>query len=245
MLINQKEVNMLYDEYVQSNDYICHHGVKGQRWGIRRYQNPDGSLTPAGRKHYHYSDKEQKKIADDLTRRRKNMIYGYGNGINEKHFKKIDPNKINDAVEKYNKSAKIDRDNWKKIENSIKDRYDKHPELIDKDLDMLDAWDPNRDKASLKSKIDTVIDIIYESGNPGKDLSSIGLGKLKIDEGGRNKELLNAYDAFDSSVSDIANDLVGRYGDTTLSSTYMNYTLRHEAEQYVRTYIESLSRQNR
>ena len=31
-------------------DELYHHGVKGQRWGIRRYQNPDGSLTPAGKK---------------------------------------------------------------------------------------------------------------------------------------------------------------------------------------------------
>lgn len=29
---------------------LYHHGVQGQRWGIRRYQNPDGSLTPAGRR---------------------------------------------------------------------------------------------------------------------------------------------------------------------------------------------------
>ena len=27
---------------------LCHHGIKGQRWGVRRYQNPDGSLTPRG-----------------------------------------------------------------------------------------------------------------------------------------------------------------------------------------------------
>ncbi len=33
-------------------DYIAHHGVKGQRWGIRRYQNPDGTLTADGRSHY-------------------------------------------------------------------------------------------------------------------------------------------------------------------------------------------------
>lgn len=35
---------------------LCHHGVKGQRWGIRRYQNADGSLTPAGRKRYENDD---------------------------------------------------------------------------------------------------------------------------------------------------------------------------------------------
>lgn len=31
---------------------LYHHGVKGMRWGRRRYQNTDGSLTPAGKKRY-------------------------------------------------------------------------------------------------------------------------------------------------------------------------------------------------
>ena len=34
------------------NDELYHHGVKGQRWGVRHYQNPDGSLTNAGRERY-------------------------------------------------------------------------------------------------------------------------------------------------------------------------------------------------
>lgn len=32
--------------------YLIHHGVKGMRWGVRNYQNPDGTLTPEGRRHY-------------------------------------------------------------------------------------------------------------------------------------------------------------------------------------------------
>lgn len=34
------------------DDYICHYCVIGQRWGIRKYQNENGSLTDLGRKHY-------------------------------------------------------------------------------------------------------------------------------------------------------------------------------------------------
>ena len=29
---------------------LYHHGVKGMKWGVRRYQNPDGSLTSAGKR---------------------------------------------------------------------------------------------------------------------------------------------------------------------------------------------------
>lgn len=33
-------------------DYLQHHGIKGQKWGIRRYQNYDGTYTRAGVKRY-------------------------------------------------------------------------------------------------------------------------------------------------------------------------------------------------
>lgn len=41
--------SVFYNNYSST---LCHHGVKGQKHGTRRWQNPDGSLTPAGREHY-------------------------------------------------------------------------------------------------------------------------------------------------------------------------------------------------
>jgi len=36
--------------------YLAHHGIKGQKWGVRRFQNEDGSLTPEGRRYYDVND---------------------------------------------------------------------------------------------------------------------------------------------------------------------------------------------
>ena len=38
------------------NNELYHWGIKGMKWGVRRYQNKDGSLTPAGKKRYSQND---------------------------------------------------------------------------------------------------------------------------------------------------------------------------------------------
>lgn len=56
-IIERNKTVLSYDfvnrELEKASDYLAHHGIIGQKWGVRRYQNSDGSLTEAGKiRHY-------------------------------------------------------------------------------------------------------------------------------------------------------------------------------------------------
>ena len=84
-----------YRAYVECEyNSIYHHGIKGQHWGVRRFQNEDGSLTEAGKKRYHVEYNKwtgETKVVDEQG---KNM-----SGGDRRHFEAL-----------MNERAKTDRD---------------------------------------------------------------------------------------------------------------------------------------
>lgn len=59
-------------------DELYHHGIRGQKWGVRRYRNEDGTLTEAGKKRYgsnkdgfeRSTKKERRQMSDEELKRR-------------------------------------------------------------------------------------------------------------------------------------------------------------------------------
>ena len=46
---------------VEDGGFLVHYGIKGQRWGLRRFQNEDRSLTEEGKKRYNKESREERK----------------------------------------------------------------------------------------------------------------------------------------------------------------------------------------
>ena len=78
-----------------SEEELQHHGIKGQKWGVRRYQNEDGSLTNAGKKRYGTQENFEKQYPIDK--------------------KKSDINSINSGKEAARNAKEVNR-NLKEIE---------------------------------------------------------------------------------------------------------------------------------
>lgn len=76
----RKDIALRKEKMIHSDSddgELCHHGTKGQKWGVRRYQNKDGSLTPAGKKRYTKSSssvKSETKTKSEVSEPKKKSV---------------------------------------------------------------------------------------------------------------------------------------------------------------------------
>lgn len=106
------------------DDELMHYGIKGQKWGIRRYQNEDGSLTSAGRKKYRQEIKEENRKAFEYGREASisshAAAYAKNKSIKSQYkYKKAllkDPNMIKSSTQKKRRYAEADAMSSKQLE---------------------------------------------------------------------------------------------------------------------------------
>ena len=106
------------------NNELMHYGIKGQKWGVRRFQNEDGTLTTAGRKKYKMDIKEENKKAFE---------YGKEASISS-HAAAYAKNKSIKSQYKYKKALLKDR-NMIKSSTQKKRRYAEADAMSSKQLE--------------------------------------------------------------------------------------------------------------
>lgn len=99
-------------------DVICHHGILGMKWGIRRYQNKDGSLTAAGVKRYNKSVSKRAK-ANSFNER-----YKLQNEFRKNLKKYISDKEAEEITKAINYGEKEDEVYKSIIEKFTKEKFD-------------------------------------------------------------------------------------------------------------------------
>lgn len=133
---------MDYLIHMADGEILEHHGIKGMKWGVRRYQNADGTLTSAGRKRYGPSSSDMKTARKERNRTRNEAAVAYNKAYN---YTSAHP------ISQFTNKAKKQKSNdlWgdyydkQKVADTAKDNY----KQVAKDYHNSDEYKAKRAKA--------------------------------------------------------------------------------------------------
>ena len=186
-------------------DELQHHGIRGQRWGIRRYQNKDGSLTPRGQKRY---NKEVEKLKKETAKVKAAEKVAANKKKTQAKFDKLDAKKK--ALEERKKALKESEKDGDTDKNPAETAAERKARLL-KSTNAKELYD-NKDSLSnleLQERLNRIdletrlsSKIVEEHHKTGWDY--VDNARTKIDKA------TGLFKSVDGAVSTVANSYVGK-----------------------------------
>lgn len=184
---------------------LKHHGIKGQKWGIRRYQNPDGTLTNAGRK----------RLADNV---RKHMIKDQ-NYDSESRLAKSNAT-IKKAIN--SSSLKSARSELDKLGELVRGYADNEDVIYKYKVKACAQMFGESEEAVREQHGKDDVWLMYEDwdqGYPG-DSFDLYLRDNGTDTEKFNNTKIEALRKYREECKKVAETLLGEYGDTPVKRRY-------------------------
>ena len=146
------------------SNYIKHHGIKGQKWGVRRYQNKDGTLTPAGKQKYGSKDNFDKQYPEDV----KKSINKAKSGLN----------KASDAVDKAKdiNAKQIKKAQAAQIKKDISEMSDQELQKIVNRLNMEERYKQVMNSRAAETGKNRVSKVLEYAGTT----LAVGVGAMEL-----------------------------------------------------------------
>lgn len=199
--------------YMSSYDELYHHGIKGMRWGVRRFQNEDGTLTAQGRQRYkdYRSDQSTRRSLTRHVAADKKNLKARGEAMNE-----VTKN-YNDAQEQMRKASSkvfISRKKRQELVDEANANLTKAGEELEKRRADLNRAERiyNKDAEALFKHVD---DMTKKYGS--ENVKSLDTKKVKLGE-------YYSIDAIKTGVTVADMPLVGRWysGNYTSKQEYQD-----------------------